>query len=176
MSSTNFDKCLAAVLQYEGGYTNNIHDPGGATNRGITQRVYDAYRRSVQKGTQDVRVIATEEVTTIYRLNYWTAVRGDDLPSGIDECVFDEAVNSGPVQAIKDMQRVLRVGGDGQIGILTLDALKGWTRSTFINAYCDNRLTLLHHLRNGTLWKYFGSGWGARIAAVRKLSIGLSTS
>jgi lysozyme family protein len=40
----NFERALAAVLVHEGGYVNHPKDPGGATNKGVTQRVYDDYR------------------------------------------------------------------------------------------------------------------------------------
>jgi hypothetical protein len=42
----SFPAALAATLQYEGGYSNHPKDPGGATMRGVTQRVYDAWRRT----------------------------------------------------------------------------------------------------------------------------------
>ena len=40
---TRFDECLPLVLVHEGGYVNHPKDPGGATNKGITQRTYDAW-------------------------------------------------------------------------------------------------------------------------------------
>ena len=33
---TNFERCLSEVLQHEGGWADDPHDPGGATMRGIT--------------------------------------------------------------------------------------------------------------------------------------------
>lgn len=174
MVATNYPKCLAAVLLYEGGFTNNPHDPGGATNKGVAQRVYDAYREDAKLAVQSVRLITNDEVNAIYYRQYWTAIHGDDLPSGIDECVFDEAVNSGVGRAIKDMQTVLGVVSDGQIGMVTLGKIRAINdRVSFINRYCDNRLSFLHRL---STFQFFRKGWTNRIAAVRKLSLGLASN
>jgi len=37
----NFERSLALVLQHEGGYVNHPSDPGGRTNLGVTQRVWE---------------------------------------------------------------------------------------------------------------------------------------
>ena len=41
---SNYDQSLHWVLQHEGGFSDHKADPGGATNKGITQKTYDAYR------------------------------------------------------------------------------------------------------------------------------------
>ena len=41
MPSAAFAAALPFVLRWEGGYVNHPKDPGGATNKGVTQRVYD---------------------------------------------------------------------------------------------------------------------------------------
>lgn len=174
MTAANFPKCLAAVLLYEGGFSNSPHDPGGTTMRGVTQRVYDAYRSSKGSNRQSVQYITPAEVSEIYQKQYFDAIQGDALPSGLDECVFDEAVNSGPVRAIKDLQTALGVKSDGQLGMVTLGAVQAINdRASLINRYCDNRLSFLHRLRT---WQFFRKGWSNRIAAVRKLSLGLAAN
>jgi hypothetical protein len=39
-----FNRALEMVLHHEGGFVDHPADPGGATNRGVTQATYDAYR------------------------------------------------------------------------------------------------------------------------------------
>ena len=45
MSAEEFPKALKKVLVHEGGYVDHPKDPGGATNKGVTFRVYNGYRK-----------------------------------------------------------------------------------------------------------------------------------
>lgn len=169
---SSFQQALSWVLLSEGGFVNNPYDPGGATNMGVIQLVYSAWRRLQGKPPQSVRYITRDEAAAIYKAQYWDAVRGDDLPPGVDYCVFDEAVNSGPVRAIQALQRVISCAVDGHFGMLTMDAVKMAmvpsplpNRPSLIDRYCDERLSFLHRLRT---WQFFGRGWTARVQLVRK--------
>jgi len=46
MPSSAFETALPFVLRWEGGFVDHPADPGGRTNRGVTQRTYDAWRQS----------------------------------------------------------------------------------------------------------------------------------
>lgn len=163
----NFSHCLAYVLLSEGGYVNNAADKGGPTNHGITQAVYDAYRKAHKLTTQDVRQIAPIEVEEIYFGEYWQPTECDSLPSGVDYCIFDYAVNSGDDHAERDLQAALKVKVDGKIGPKTLQAAAGADPKALINSICDDRLIYLRHLRN---YPTFGKGWDARVASVRAIA------
>ena len=45
MTSPAFDASLPFVLRWEGGFVDHPSDPGGRTNKGVTQAVYDEWRR-----------------------------------------------------------------------------------------------------------------------------------
>jgi lysozyme family protein len=156
----NFDTALDWVLAHEGGFVNHPKDPGGATNRGVTQRVYDGYRERKGLARRSVRAIAAEEVREIYWAQYWNAVRGDDLPSGLDYAVFDYAVNSGPRRAAMDLQRELGVKVDGVIGQVTLAAISRVDVFDLIVRLCERRMRFLRALKH---WKTFGRGWTRRV-------------
>ncbi|TSJ62223.1 hypothetical protein FO470_11725 [Starkeya sp. 3C] len=164
MTVASFEGALRRVLAHEGGYADHPADPGGATMKGITQRVYDGWRRRQGLPARAVRRIAAGEVAAIYRRQYWDAVRADDLPAGLDYCVFDGAVHSGPAQAAKWLQRGLGVVADGQVGEATLAALAGRAPAALVDAVCDRRLAMLRGLRT---FPTFGAGWTARVAEVR---------
>lgn len=83
----NFESCLAFVLAEEGGFVDHPDDPGGATNMGITQSVYDAARISGGLPLRSVRAIDPAETHAIYRHRYWAAVRGADCRP-CDDCVI----------------------------------------------------------------------------------------
>ena len=67
MATGNFDKCLTRTLVHEGGWSNHPKDPGGATMRGVIQRVYDGYRDRKGLGRRSVRQITDDELKEIYR-------------------------------------------------------------------------------------------------------------
>lgn len=163
--NTNFAPSFAAILIHEGGYVFNEHDPGGATCKGVTQAVYDAWRDLHGSERRSVRFIEESELENIYLNNYWRPVRGDDLPAGVDYCVFDFAFNSGVNRAARFLQRMVGVLEDGQIGPATLAAVKAVPPLTLIDKLCDARLVFLQSLNT---WKFFGSGWGHRVAEVRE--------
>jgi subtilase family serine protease len=93
----------------EGGYVNHPSDRGGATNRGVTQRTYDAWRTDQGLATQDVRQISEDEAHTIYYDRYWTASGADEMDRLTAIVQFDTAVNSG----VGGANRLLADVGDG---------------------------------------------------------------
>ena len=69
----NFDLCLAAIFEEEGGYADLPGDPGGATNMGITRATLSAVRgRKVSK--EEVMMLERDEAARIYRRNFWVMV------------------------------------------------------------------------------------------------------
>ena len=173
----DFPKALPRILVYEGGCCNDAHDPGGRTNKGVTQATYNMYRRSKGLPAGDVFDIAANEVSDLYTVHYWNVVHGDELPAGLDLAVFDAAVNSGPGQAGKWLQRALGAHylgiKDGLIGGKTLDAVNAFCVDTdatedLIAGFCSRRLATLRSL---STWKYFGKGWAARIANCQKIGL-----
>lgn len=159
----NYRSSLAAVLKYEGGKVDDRRDPGGRTAYGITFRVYDAWRKKQGLPPRDVFLITQDEVAAIYKRDYWDAIKGDELPSGVDLVTFDYAVNSGVSRASKHLQAVLGLPQDGFIGPATIAAAKKnpgvWA------ALCDKRLSFLKFL---STWPTFGRGWSSRVSDVRK--------
>jgi lysozyme family protein len=166
MARAVYPDALKHVLVHEGGYVNHPDDPGGETNRGVTKAVYDGYRRRVGKPVQSVRYISDQEVEEIYRVQYWNRVRADELPRGVDYVVFDGAVNSGPTQSIKWLQRALGVQVDGMMGEATMGALDLVSdHDALIADICARRMAFLQQLRT---WGTFGKGWTSRVSGVKK--------
>lgn len=168
----NLEAALKHVLQHEGGYVNHPKDPGGATNRGVTQRVYDAYRDRKGQSRRSVRAITADEVADIYKRQYWDAIRGDDLPSGLDYAMFDYAVNSGPRRAAQDLQREVGVAVDGVIGNVSLAAVQKADVYDLIDRLCARRMRFLKGLRH---WSTFGKGWTRRVTDVLEIATAMAT-
>jgi lysozyme family protein len=165
-----FLACVAEVLRHEGGYVDHPRDPGGCTNRGITRRTLEAWRRT-SVTCEDVRALDEAEARAIYRAHYWNAVHGDELPAGLDLVAFDAAVNSGRRRAALWLQEALGVPADGVIGPQTLRAARGAKdRAAVIARACELRLTFLRSLDT---WSDFGRGWSRRVRAVRQAALAM---
>lgn len=102
MNSELFKKALTFVLIREGGYVNDPNDPGGATNKGITQKTYDAWRKARGLNVQSVKAITDSEVKEIYYKNYWLAANCHKMTSKFAVVCFDTAVNMG-VSSVKPL-------------------------------------------------------------------------
>jgi len=162
---SEFERSLTKVLVHEGGYVNHPKDPGGATNRGVTQRVYDDFLKSQKKPSRSVREITSAEVEMIYRQKYWNLIKGDQLPAGVSYVVFDGAVNSGVSQSAKWLQRALGIAADGVIGPTTIEAAASYPdHDRLIALICERRMTFLRALKT---FPTFGKGWTARVNGVR---------
>jgi lysozyme family protein len=164
---SNFDAALSAVLKHEGGYVDHPQDPGGATNKGITLATFRRYVK--RDGTKaDLKKLTTEQASIVYRRQYWDAVLGSELPSGIDYAVFDFGVNSGPARAVRELQKLLGAKVDGVVGPQTLAACRASDADELIIDYCAARFAYLQRLKT---WPTFGKGWTARVAGVRMLAL-----
>jgi lysozyme family protein len=174
-NATRFARCLDHVFAHEGGYADHPRDPGGATNFGITHKTLARWRRVSpwwKLPKAEVQKLPREEAGRIYRSAYWTPVHGSELPAGLDLALFDYAVNSGPVRAVKALQAALKVKADGVVGPLTLDALKARVAAAgvtgLIVALCDGRIGFLQRLAT---FAVFGKGWTRRVAEIRAAAL-----
>ena len=169
MAADNFETSLALTLQFEGGYVDNPHDPGGATNLGITRAVLAQVRgRPVSRS--EVMALSRDEARGIYRRLYWNSVAGDALPKGIDAVVFDLSVNSGPQHAIHALQTALGQPRSGRIDNAVLSALASMHLADVIIAICRQRLSFLARLKT---FSFFGRGWTRRVQCVQRAALAM---
>ena len=164
MAAENWEKCLKLILHHEGGYVNHPKDPGGETNLGVTKRVYEEWG-----GTKDMKDLTVEDVSPIYKKNYWDRIKGDELPSGLDLCVFDFGVNAGTGRAAKFLQRLVDTTVDGGIGPNSLRAINEhvsrWSIEQTIDDYQAERQKYYEKLKT---FETFGRGWTRRVQETTK--------
>ena len=165
----NYDKCLETILHHEGGYVNHPKDPGGETNLGVTKKVYQEHG-----GTKDMKDLLVEDVAPIYKKGYWDKMKCDDIPSGLDLCLFDFGVNAGPGRAAKFLQSMIGTTVDGGIGPNTLAKLEEYIRENgeheAVNKYQEMRQKYYEQL---STFATFGRGWTRRVEETTKLALDL---
>lgn len=172
-----FDAALAHVLEMEGSYTDDPHDPGGATNFGITIGTLASWRglelTAETKGVleADLRRLDPETVRAIYRKRYWGPSRAADLPAALGFMHFDASVNHGVAGGARLLQAALGVEVDGEIGPVTLGAATAASPRSALARYADERRARYRALPH--FWR-FGRGWLARVD--RTLAAALSAS
>jgi lysozyme family protein len=160
------DRVLSDVI--EGGWSDHPKDPGGATMRGVTLAV--ARKHFGHDYTKDdLRSITHSDAKEIYYLGYWKVIKGNDLPKGIDFFVFDGAINSGPGQSVRWLQRSLGVADDGSLGPITLNAVYTWDDDASLIRRMKKRR--MKFLRNLATWPDFGGGWTNRVNQVEEWAL-----
>lgn len=158
MTASNFPAALQFVLAQEGGWSNDPHDPGGATNKGITLRTFQSFQHGAT--AEDLRHISDAMVSTIYHREYWGIMGCDGLPPGVDLCVFDAGVNLGPARAVGMLQAIVGVRRDGIDGAMTQAAAAHMSALTIITRFAGLRKAWYRALPT---WPDFGQGWEQRV-------------
>lgn len=148
----SFDKDVERVLDNEGGYVYNIHDPGGETKYGISKRQYP---------NLDIKSLTKEDAKRIYKQDFWDRIDGDELPSPLSYQVFDAAVNHGIGNAIRMLQRAVGVVDDGHFGPLSHAAIRRLPTVDVVLRFNAERLDFYTQL---STWPSFGKGWVSRVA------------
>lgn len=176
-ASAIFERALVHVLDMEGGFSDDPHDPGGPTNKGITLATFAKWRGLTVDATSRKTLIAAlkqiDEATVrdIYQTRYWRPATCDELPDAVAVMHFDAAVNHGVGTAIRILQSALGVTADGEIGPKTRAALKGADIRATVRRYAELRRKRYRALPH---FSRFGRGWLRRVDATEALALRLA--
>lgn len=162
-----YDRCFEILIGHEGGYTNDPRDPGNwtggmcgvgrclGTKFGIAANTYPHL---------DIPNLTLAQAKEIYRGDYWSRIRGDELSPAVALVAFDGAVNSGPAQSARWLQQAVGAATDGRIGPATLSAVRAYVarhgEAALVTGVLARRLAFMRSLRT---WPTFGRGWQRRL-------------
>lgn len=166
------NSALNWILRAEGCYVNNPHDPGGPTNRGITQKTLDYSRLKGLTKTRLVQDLTNDDVRSIYGYQYWEPSHAGELASTLALIHFDCAVNCGVTQAAKLLRRAVNAVSDKRkvnetSGVCSelIAIINGLPAVELAEAYLTVRLAFYKSLGN---YKVFGNGWTNRLNSLAK--------
>jgi lysozyme family protein len=170
----NFEQSFNLVIKSEGGFTNDQRDTGnhlpdgrqGSTMLGCTQANWEAYVGH-QVTQDDMKKLTKEDVKPLYKKNYWDAVHGDDLPTGLDYAAFDFAINAGPAASRKMIQRALGVEADGAFGPITMAMIQKADAKDLMHKFSEAKTNFYKSLSN---FNVYGTGWLRRVADVQTVA------
>lgn len=171
----DYRDAIKKVLEHEGGFVNHKADKGGPTNWGVTQAVYDKYIQEVTKNPSYKSTIAEIQnmpignALAIYKKNYWDVIQGDKITRyAIAAAIFDQAINRGPVAAVKQAQRLLGLTDDGKVGPTTLSYLNKVDEAKFLASYLAASKTAYQQIvANNPSQAVFLTGWLNRVDSLK---------
>ena len=154
------DEAIDLIVSLEGGYVNDVHDPGGETKFGISKRSHPSV---------SIADLTAEQASAIYLAEYWQPYAGRvaDIAPRLAVLIFDSAVNQGPKAAVQILQSILSTPTDGVLGPLTLDnladALEAFGEDDLVARYAAARAVRYATTRNADR---FLRGWMNRLMTV----------
>ena len=179
-----FDAWTAFLIPTEGKLSLNPKDPGNWTSGkpGVGQLVGTKYgvAASSHPGL-DIPNLTLAQAQQIAKAEYWDKVNGDKMPGGVAFLVADAAWGSGPYVAATELQAIVGVTQDGDIGMVeTIPAIVryGARKSLYtmrsgmddlLTEYCSQRLIFENGL---AIWADNKLGWTRRL--FRSLDIALT--
>lgn len=164
----NFDKSINLMLGLEGGKTDEGTDRGGRTNYGITQFTYNAWNKKHNLPKKDVFTITPQIAKQIYKEEYWSIIKGDQLPKNVANAILSMALTDGPQDAIKFVQKMLGVQPvSGVMGPITMTKI--WEKSKtgdadFARAILNKQIDRYQKDEQAST---YGKGWTNRVEKVK---------
>lgn len=160
---SNFDTAIITVLKREGGFVDNPHDSGGATNFGISLR----FLKSIDSNAtiEDIKNLTTENASNLYKLHWWDKYQYERIINqSIATKVFDAAVNMGSHWSHIGLQRsVLAASGislkeDGILGDKSIAEINNVNPTELLVAYRSELAGIYRSFNE----REFIDGWLAR--------------
>lgn len=131
-----FEKRIRNILDAEGGFVNDPSDPGGATNKGISWKVWQANAYSllgIEPTLENLQSLTDNQAKIMYKALYWDKIECDDITDGdLRYLLFDFYVNAGG-NAVKELKKTLNSLGYN----LTVDSQMDYETINTINNHTD---------------------------------------
>jgi lysozyme family protein len=136
----DFTTAFQKLLLLEGGYVNNLSDKGGPTKFGISMRFLQNMGTNPTIAT--IQSLTVDDASRIYKQEFWDKNNYGAIASQkIADAVFCFAVNAGPTNSHKCLQRCVRpVNGmalvdDGILGFRTMVTINSAPEESILLAF-----------------------------------------
>jgi lysozyme family protein len=156
------------ILKWEGGFSNDPDDSGGATMKGITFATFQAYRKA--KGlpaptVTDLKNISDAEWTDILRSNYWNPWQADRIRSqAVADILAEWGWCSGVKTAVMQLQKLLGLSQDGIVGDKTLSAINSADGTGLFNQiWVARKDFIVNIVKSRPVQVKFLAGWVSRL-------------
>lgn len=156
----DFNKAFDRLISHEGGYSDDPRDPGNWTGGQVGRGELKGTKFGIASnsyGHLDIKNLTLEQAKQIYKRDFWD-ILGDAHPA-IKFQLFDAAVNHGRGNAIRFLQRAVKVADDGMWGSISQKALAGMDHNDVLIRFLAYRFKFWASL---TKFDTYGRGWTNR--------------
>lgn len=160
----NFDQAFDRLIGHEGVYSDDPKDPGNWTGGRVNVGSLLGTKYGIAANTYgdlDIKSLTLDAAKQIYYRDWWLKAGADQLDSAIVFQLWDFAVNAGMSTARRALQRAACVADDGNIGPLTIRAVRGMSTTDVLMRFAAQRLRFYTSL---STWPTYGKGWTNRVA------------
>lgn len=162
------ERLIPFILKWEGGYVNDPHDRGGATNKGVTIATYRHFY-GASATIDHLQKMSDAQWEKIFIVGYWRPFKADEIRNqSIANICVDWAWASGTTTAIRQVQKILGVTVDGVVGDITLGAINKRNPEELFNEIKEARIAFINTIvRNNPAQARFSRGWLNRINDIK---------
>lgn len=167
----DYKKIIPHILKWEGGWSDDKDDRGGATMKGVTLETYEIYckHKGYPKPTAErLRSITQTQWEDILKTMFWDRCVADKIRSqSVANQIVDFVWCSG-AWGIKFAQKVLGVDVDGVVGNGTLKAINSCDARTLFEDIKKERISFLERIaKSSPRQQKFLRGWLNRVNALK---------
>jgi lysozyme family protein len=168
------ENIIPFILKWEGGYVHHKKDKGGATNKGVTYKTWEAYCKKKKKGKDasltTLRKMTNAEWMEIFKTGYWDAWKADSIVSQrVANICVDWSWMSG-IKVIKKVQKMLGLTADGIVGPKTLACINGHSEDALFGQIKELRKKYYENVvKKDPSQQIFLKGWLNRLEDLSRL-------
>lgn len=166
----DLQQAFAAILRWEGGWTESPAEPGGASNWGISMVSFGDWRKKHKLPPptfDDLKALTPDQATAIYEETWEPQINFDNLPVGVDLSMLDKSINLGVVGGIKLLQQEINAAQTGKMDGVTMLSLRAFAAPDRAAALCAQLgAGWLMIKKQSPNWDKYKAGWTNRSVSI----------
>lgn len=160
----SYDKYFERLIGHEGKFQDDPNDRGNWTTGKIGKGQLKGTKYGISAMSypdEDIKNLTIDRAKELYRRDFWERFDGDDIHPALAYQLFDAAVNHGPGNAVRILQRGIDIADDGDLGPNTQAAIDLVGVDDTLKLFNASRIRFFIKL---STFDRYGRGWMKRVA------------